>query len=86
MANWQAYEAKAREVAMSLPPSDFGSHRAIVAFAKTLEEAVEPLRDALQAYADARLPDGWNIVRLGDAHKLARAALASAQPAKEDAP
>ena len=38
-------ERKARQVAHSLPPSDFGSHRAIMAFAAALREAVKAERE-----------------------------------------
>lgn len=38
------YEAEARRVAHSLPPSDFGSHRAIMAFADALRAEGERVR------------------------------------------
>lgn len=45
-------EKKAREVAMSLPPSDFGSHPAIMSFAQALREAVKAERAACLTIAE----------------------------------
>jgi hypothetical protein len=63
-----------RAVAMSLPPSDFGSHRAIQAMAEAIvvrEAAAKRSHDALvgalKACAEARMP--------GEACRIARAAL-----------
>jgi len=50
-------ERKARQVAHSLPPSDFGSHRAIMAFAAALREAVKAEREGAAATAEAARRD-----------------------------
>ena len=49
-------ERKARQVAHSLPPSDFGSHRAIMAFAAALREAVKAEREACAKLAATFAP------------------------------
>ena len=51
-------EAAMRKAAMSLPPSDFGSHRAIQAAARAADDLIAPYRARIEALeADADMVD-----------------------------
>lgn len=81
-----AVEDFVRGVAMSLPPSDFGSGRAIQAMAAAIRKryaAYDSLLEALRCgealYGDSA-PDGpWPIGRRHEFSRLASAAIAKAQ-------
>ena len=61
-------EAAMRKAAMSLPPSDFGSHRAIQAAARAADDLIAPYRVRIAALEAER--DAWK-----DEHAVLRDAL-----------